>query len=251
MLLYFVGIICVVGSVVQCNIIDTLEPHILRPRSYRVPITAESELNELKHTFLSLLAELSVSHENHPKFQNLEIVSASRQTVGGTNTRAEVSIEENEVLTKCVFTFYERLWENYKKFEVTCGETEPRSYILEIGPVKNTRKITGGFTDVSPDKLDEVTALLTDSLVEVNNKHKTEIRVVRVFSARKQVIAGTKTIVMAELASPEWTQNCTAEIWEKPWENHFRETNLKCNENGFTEISGGIKIEIALDSRGV
>lgn len=240
MLLFLVGVLCVVGSLVQCN--DTLE---WEDAGWNLPggrfkITDESELNKLKGKYTTSLVELSASNDKYPKFEFLEIISANYRVTAGTIYDAYVNLKENDKTSKCLLSLWEKNWINFKKLDVTCGEEEPkRTYQLLVGQEKRKRRFAlGGLSDVTPAELNDLNAILEESVGQVNQEHNTQYKVVRVIKAQKQVVAGTKYHVSTELTSSSSGRNevCTIEIWEKLWENNFRQTDVTCMEKVYRVV---------------
>lgn len=231
MLLLVIAVLCVVGgSLVHCN----NENLVWNETGWNIPggrfeITNAEELQKLKTKYTASLAQLSENNDKNAKFEFLEIISANYRITTGTIYDAYANLKENNATTKCFLSLWEKNWINFTKFDVSCGEEEPkRNYQLVVGQEKRKRRQTpGGFSDLSSDELNTVRATLDASLVQLNRKQNVHLTVVRLISAQKQIVSGIKYHISAELSSPADSKICTIDIWEQPWID-FRETDITC-----------------------
>lgn len=145
MLLYLASVVCVVSSLVQCS---HLEPPLLgRP----IPVTKQRSLDELeekyeksmaelRNKFVKSLAELSASNATIPQFEIVEWHSLTT-IAGGLLWNANVTLNVDGETDKCMLVLWEKYWSGFKKFDVECGQVEPKRYYqLVVGDENSRRK---------------------------------------------------------------------------------------------------------------
>lgn len=235
MLLYLIGVLCVVGPLVQCEEKFEWPNAGWNMPGGRFKITNETELNALIGKYRASLVELSASNDKYPDFEFLEILDANYRVTSGVIYDAYVNLKENNEMSKCLLSLWEKDWDNFKKFEVSCGEPK-RTYQLLVGQERRKRRQTlGGISEVAPEHWNDASALLDESLVQLNQEKNTQYKVVRVTKVRKQTVAGPKYYITAEFTSSGPTEICEIEIWEKPWED-FRQTDVTCSEKVYRVV---------------
>lgn len=104
-------------------------------------------------------------------------------------------------------------------------------FVLCIGVI-NCDKIVGGLRDVDDDGLKEVTPLLHESLEQLKGQADgTELRFLRIVSAKEQVVAGKLYNIVAEFEGPATSapKSCKVAIWHQAWSG-FRETKFECDD---------------------
>lgn len=239
MWLLFIGVLCVAGSVVQCDDLPKPGGSDWVVKGGHTLVTEPGKLNELRERLVAELADLSTIHGSHPTFKEVAIEEATVQVVAGTITRAVLSAIENDVKTKCWVELYEKPWVNHKKLNVSCGEEEPkRTYQLEVGEENpDELPVLGGVRDVLPENLEAAILILTESIALVNGEHKENITVVKVNKVQSQVVSGKRLLFDVLLASSEWSDNCMVKVWDGPWVGH-RETNVKCKDKNYSATKG-------------
>lgn len=112
--------------------------------------------------------------------------------------------------------------------------------VCEFAIVHCTR--TGGFRDIDEDELNQIRPLLHDSLHELKGQpNGAELDLVRIDSARVQVVAGKRYSILAEFQNPsdKSSTNCKVVLWHQPWSG-YRETQFECdNANKYKVIKQG------------
>jgi hypothetical protein len=87
-------------------------------------------------------------------------------------------------------------------------------------------------TDVN--EATEIESMLQEALVKLNaQEDNTEIKLSRVISSTKQVVAGYKYTIKAEFSNKGASEvfKCTVSIWERPWIQNSREVTFNCDGN--------------------
>lgn len=236
MLLFFIGLLCAVGSAVHCHDLPTPGGPGWGIPGGHFPITKQEELDELKGRLVASFGELKSSHADHPEFEEVTIEQASYQVVAGTIYAALVTVKENGATTKCTLELYEKPWLKYKKFDVSCGEPK-RTYQLVVGKSdrRKRRQTLGGTNEIS---IEEGTKILEDALKEINAEHNAGLVLVAVEKADYQSVQGTKHTIVAKLTVPGWTDTCTVKVWNVSWQN-FSQIDMECKEGKKYSVTKG------------
>lgn len=112
--------------------------------------------------------------------------------------------------------------------------------VCEIAIIHCAR--TGGFRDIDEDELNQIKPLLHDSLHELKGQpNGAELNLVRIDSARVQVVAGKRYNILAEFENPsdKSSTNCKVVLWHQPWSG-YRETQFECdNANKYKVVKQG------------
>lgn len=196
-----------------------------------IAITEQEKIIELEKKIRGHFNELANRKQNS-KLELLEIKSVNHRTAAGSIYELVGLVRENDVTVECAIRLWEQPWKQFSKLNVECGE-QKRPYEWVVGSESETEfTAVGGLQDVSNAELPELTNKLRRALVKLSTEQGTTLQLRRVIRAQKQVIAGVRYVITAELASGAEVNTCTAEILETL--PNSVQTNISCGDKKYT-----------------
>lgn len=206
----------------------------------RFAIEDPVQLKELSANITLHLNKLKESDDKVPNLELIKLHSANYHVVSGIIYEGQVTLKEGEALSPCEVSLWQQWWLNHTKFDVKCGEAEPKRYwLFEVGADQQRRKRAGfgAPSRVSEDEFAEVKLYAEKSIQQLNEEKNTDFIILRIFDAERQVISGSKITITAELkSSTKESETCTITIIEQSFENGFRQTDVKCKESNYQVI---------------
>ncbi|XP_068086039.1 uncharacterized protein [Anabrus simplex] len=235
------------------------------PGSYRpVDVNSEAVLNASRTALLHLDGE----SDSDNRMVLVSIKSAEQQVVAGTNTRIVIevglgdclksatadsegcSLQEGESTRECTVVVWDQPWTNtHRVTSVECTDRRKRA----------VRRLLGGY---SPLDVNSAEALMASRLgvasLEMQSESVRKMKLVRVLSASRQVVAGLNIKVSFEMGvtnclkngtgdvesctvdENEGTKVCTITLYKKPWANFQEITESGCSsaENVVSPVVG-------------
>lgn len=191
---------------------------------------------------LSNAITLLNAQEDDAELKLLRIVSSTKQVVAGMKyvIDAEFSNKGASEVTNCKVSIWDRPWlENGREINFECDEN--KKYTINKQHDRKKRAINnksgpcvGCPQDTTTSEAAEMANIVHEELLKLKGQADgTELKLKRVISTQKQVVAGYKYTVVGEFTNAAATEvhNCTVSIWERPWIPNSRETNFDCGEN--------------------
>ncbi|XP_068086038.1 uncharacterized protein [Anabrus simplex] len=235
------------------------------PGSYRpVDVNSEAVLNASRTALLHLDGE----SDSDNRMVLVSIKSAEQQVVAGTNTRIVIevglgdclksatadsegcSLQDGESTRECTVVVWDQPWTNtHRVTSVECADRRKRA----------VRRLLGGY---SPLDVNSAEALMASRLgvasLEMQSESVRKMKLVRVLSASRQVVAGLNIKVSFEMGvtnclkngtgdvesctvdENEGTKVCTITLYKKPWANFQEITESGCSsaENVVSPVVG-------------
>lgn len=200
------------------------------------PLTDEAKLTELRNSVTTHLRRLG-GEPNGAQLELLRLHSATSQTVAGSLYKILAELNENSQTVNCTLSLWEKPWENFIKFDVECGDDEPKRTYGFIDPIILTTSApfcAGCPSQISEESLKDFHPRIVESFTKLGSKYDDfDLVVKRIVSGTSQVVAGARYVLNVEATNPkEEVKTCVADIWDKPWE-HFYQVKLTCKEKDY------------------
>ncbi|KAG5884611.1 hypothetical protein JTB14_023810 [Gonioctena quinquepunctata] len=209
----------------------------------------EKDDQRVKESLTEGLLHLDSQSPHEHRYKIKEILGASTQVVAGTLLRIKAKMVGRQARS-AISKFGTKPWlENGKETNITC-ENDEQTYSFRSGNKRASRSVKlGGIGDIQKDD-PQVKGFLNDGLLHLDSHspHKNRYKIKEILSATTQSVSGTLFRVKAKVVVSDCEKGhdgnldkcgelegatskvCNFEIWNQPWLEKGRETNIQCED---------------------